>query len=218
MSSIYKVMFLFLIFASFVLSGCVDLEQKAKINADNSGTMKVHYWTKSSNLNMGSDLGTFGFTEDKARANYSSTNSEVTSVKVDKKENDSTTHVMVDLNFKDINKLTAAVAFKNIKVSYEKGKEGIDFKYTLLKDTVNNSGDNKLNFEFEFPSEVVASNGKKDGNKVTWEKTISDLKNDVEMTATIKSGKKCGLFGIELPIIVLFGLTFYTFKSRKNKK
>jgi uncharacterized lipoprotein YehR (DUF1307 family) len=218
MKSLYKFITVFFVLFSFYLTGCVDLEQKTKINADNSGTMKVHYWTKSSNLSMNTDLGGFGFTEDKARANYSSVNSEVTSAKVEKKDSDSTTHVNVELNFKDITKLPSAVAFKNVKVSYEKGSEGMDFKYVLLKDTAGHSGDNKLNFDFEFPSDVISTNGKKDGNKVSWTKTISDLKNDVEMTATVKSGKKCGLFGLELPIIVFTGLIFAGLKRRKQNK
>jgi hypothetical protein len=37
------------------------------------------------------------------------------------------------------------------------------------------------------------------------------------MTATVKSGKKCGLFGLELPLVLGLGLTVLAV-SRKFKK
>lgn len=210
---------LLLISSLMILSGCVNLEQKTSLKSDGSGTMKIHYWSKSSNI-TGDELAGFGFTEDKIKQNYSSSNTETENISIEKKDSDSTTHVNLDLKFKDINKLTDAKAFAKIKASWKEGKDGMEFKYILNADTSNakqfGMESYKLNYEFEFPSEVISTNGKMDGNKVSWNKTVADLKEDVEMTATLKTKKKCGLFGLELPIIIIAGLLLrMKFRNKK---
>lgn len=218
----------FVIFSSilalfaFYLAGCVNVEQKTTLKQDGSGTMKVHYWTKMSNLTSSTDLGGFSFEESKAKQNYSSSNTDVTGVKVEEKLDDSTKHVTVDLKFKNINDITSAKGFEKVKASWKEGKEGMDFNYTLLKDTSNagnmGSSDIKLNYEFEMPAEVLKTNGRKDGQKIIYEKTLADLKNDIEMTATVKNeGKKCGLFGMEFPLMAFAGLAISFFAIRRRK-
>ena len=132
---------------------------------------------------------------------------------------DSTSVVTLNVKFKDINKLSEAKAFAKIKASFVDGKEGKDFKYVLLQDTASakNMGmsDYKLTYEFDFPGEVISTNGTKDGQKVKWEKTVADLKEDITMSATVKAGKKCGLFGMELPLVFLLGMGFIYLRRRK---
>ena len=145
-------------------------------------------------------------------------------VKVEEKLDDSTKHVTVELSFKNINVISSAKAFEKIKASWKEGKEGMDFSYFVPKDTSNagnmGASDIVLNYEFEFPAEVLKTNGRKDGQKIIYEKKLSDLKNDLEMTATVKSeGKKCGLFGMELPLLVLAGMLVTSAGiKRKNRK
>lgn len=208
-----------LLSVALFLSGCVNVDQKTKLNSDGSGTMSVKYWTKSSNVS-GDELSGFGFTEAKVKSNYSSSNSEPSDIKIEKNAtDDSMSVVTLNVKFKDINKLSDASAFKKIKATWADGKEGKDFKYVLLQDTssAKNMGmdEYKLSYEFEFPGEVLSTNGVKDGQKVKWEKTVADLKTDVEMTATVKAGKKCGLFGMELPIIFLLGMGLIYLRKRK---
>lgn len=219
-TKLLSVVFLFSMLA-FFFQGCVNLEQKSKINADGSGTMTVHYWTASSNI-TGDELSGFGFTEEKVKENYTSNSTEAADIKVEKNETDSTTHVSLNVKFKDFNKLNEAKAFSKIKSSWAKGKDGMDFVYTIPADPSNagNMGmsDYKLNYVFEFPGEVAITNGKQDGMKVTWAKTIADLKEDIEMKATIKTAKKCGIFGMEFPIIIFglfLGLGIRKYKSKK---
>ena len=203
------------------LSGCVNVDQKAKINNDGSGEITMHYWTKMSNVKSSDELGGFAFTEDKAKANYQSDNNEVTGVKIEDDLDDSTKHVTVDIKFKDLNKISGAKGFEKVKATWKEGDEGMDFSYTLLQDTSNaknmGASDTKLDYEFEFPAEVLSTNGKKDGQKVVWNKTLADLKEDVEMTATVKTEKKgCGCFGFELPLVVFAGMVFMLTRKRKK--
>jgi len=222
MKLLFKLVPFLLVFAfGLYLAGCVNLEQKTTLNNDGSGSMKIKYWTKSSNVS-GDELAGFGFTDEKVKSNYTSSSTETSNIKIEKNTtDDSLITVTLDVKFKDLNKLSDAKAFSKIKASWAKGKDGMDFKYTLLQDTSNakqmGMSDYKLTYEFDFAGEVLSTNGKKDGQKVNWNKTVADLKEDVDLTATIKSGKKCGLFGFELPIVILFGMTLM-YGIRKRKK
>jgi hypothetical protein len=206
---------------AFYFTACVNVNQKTTLNSDGSGTIKLEYWAKMNNLKSSTELGSFSFKEDKAKQNYTSSNSEVTSFKMEDKLEDSTKHVYMDIKFKDFNSLTSSKGFEKTKASWKEGKEGKDFSFTLLQDTSNaktmGSSDYKLTYTFEFPGEVTQTNGRKDGKSVVWEKSLADLKKDVEMTATVKDeGKKCGLFGIEMPLIFALGMTFLAGFKRKK--
>lgn len=207
---------------AFYFTACVNVNQKTAINSDGSGTIKLEYWAKMSALKSTTDLGSFSFKEDKAKQNYTSSNSEVTSFKTEDKLDDSTKHVFMDIKFKDFNNLTSAKGFEKTKASWKEGKEGKDFMFTLLQDTSNaktmGSSDYKLTYTFEFPGEVMQTNGRKDGKSVVWDKTLADLKKDVDMTATVKDeGKKCGLFGIEMPLVFALGMTLLAGINRRKK-
>jgi hypothetical protein len=219
----YRIFSFFLLLVAFgiYLSGCVNVNQKTTINADGSGAIKLEYWTKMSNLTSSTDLGDFSFEEAKAKTNYTSSNSDVSNVKVADKLDDSTKHVTMDISFKNLNDLPKAKGFEKITSSWKEGKEGMDFKYTLLKDTsaADNMGasDIKLTYEFTFPGEVLSTNGTKTDKTVKWEKSLSDLKNDIDMTASVKKeGKKCGLFGLEMPLVFLLGMIFVRRFTRKK--
>lgn len=208
-----------LFFAAVLISGCVNYDQKTTLKADGSGTMKIHYWTKMSNFSMGTTLGKFDFDEQKAKSNYTSSSTEVKSVKMEDKLDDSTKHVRLDVDFKDINKITDAKGFSGVQTSWKESNDGMELKYKLLKDTSasGNMGasDYTITYTFEMPSEIVSTNAaKKDGNTLTWEYKVSDLNKDIEMTANVKKakGKTCGIFGMILAIGII-GVTYY----RKRK-
>ncbi|MCB0725724.1 MAG: hypothetical protein KDC73_13605 [Ignavibacteriae bacterium] len=212
----------FLVFLGIYLSGCVNVDQDTKLNADGSGTINLHYWTKMSNVSSSDEIGGFAFSEDKAKSNYTSSNSEVKSVNISDDLEDSTKHVKLEITFKDINALPSAKGFEKVTTSWKEGSDGMDFNYTLKQDTSNaknmGASDTKLTYKFEFPGEVISTNGRKDGQTVEWDKTLADLKEDVEMTATVKKeGGKCGLFGLELPVLVMAGMIFLYGYRRKKK-
>jgi len=215
-------LFSFLVIAAFLISGCVNYEQDTTLNMDGSGSMKIHYWSKMSNFSMGTSLGKFDFDETKAKNNYSSSNTDVKSVKMEDKLDDSTKHVYVELTFKDINKLSDAKGFKSVNPSWKESDDGMELKYVLLKDTsaAKNMGasDYTVTYTFEMPSEIVSTNAtKKDGKTLTWDYKVSDLGKDIEMTAVVKKegGKTCGIFGAAIAFGIV-GLAYYTGRNKKR--
>ncbi len=214
-------MLLFILLAVF-FAGCLNLEQKTVLKQDGSGTMKIHYWSKISNLNISKDIGGFSFDESRARQNFSSPNTEIINSKLEENMNDSTSHMNVELKFKDINQLSSAAGFKTVRVSWKETGGGMEFSYTIPEDSSNSHNvyvkSSKLIYEVEFPAEVKETNGTKNGNKVVWNRTIADLKTDLVMTAIVeKEGRSCGLFGVEFPLLALAGIIMISIKAKKKK-
>src|SRR3972149_4656157 len=211
-----------LVFAlSLYFAGCVNYDQKTELKTDGSGTMKIHYWTGMKNFSMGTTLGKFEFDETKAKGKYTSGNTDVKSLKVEDNLDDSTKHVNLELSFKDINKLADAKGFEGVLASWKEETDGMKLTYTLLKDTsaAGNMGasDYKITYEFTMPGEIISTNGKKDGQKVTWDYTVADLKNNIDMTCVVKGSSKklCGILFI-FPAALIIGLTVYTQRNRKK--
>ncbi len=215
------------VFAAFVfamslyLVGCVNYDQKTTLKDDGSGSMKVHYWSSMKNFSMGTTLGKFEFDEAKAKDKYKSGNSDVTSIKLEEKLDDSTKHVYVELTFKDINKLADAKGFEGVKASWKDVTDGKELKYTLLADTSAakqmSASDYKVTYEFEMPSEIISTNGTKDGQKVKYSYTLGDLGKDIDMTTVVKKsgGKMCGIIGMGLATM-LIGFAYYSQRKRKS--
>ncbi len=211
----------FIFAASIYLVGCVNYDQKTTLKEDGSGSMKVHYWSSMKSFTMGTTLGKFEFDEEKAKDKYKSGNSDVTSIKVEDNLDDSTKHVKVELTFKDINKLSDAKGFESAKVTWKEVPDGMELKYTLLQDTTAakqmDASNYKVTYEFTMPSEIVSTNGSKDGQTVKYSYTLSDLGKDIELTTVVKKakGKLCGIIGLSMGGM-LIGFAYYT--QRKKKK
>ena len=231
-SSRYKLILMFLI--GLALSGCINVQQRVKINEDGSGTINLEYWTNTNlvdvgDVKVGDEIGGFTFDSLEIIKKYSSAYTEVTRRKKLVYAADTTTHIQLDINFKDINKITESNGYSNIEVSYVKGKDNTQFRYYIPKDTSINLSYTKekhtLEYIFEFPFEVIETNGtidntSKEKNVVKWKFQTSDhVKQDFEMKAVIKNKSGiCGMFGIELPLVLLFGLVMLKLNSAKNKR
>lgn len=231
-NSKYKLVLMFI--TALLLNGCINVNQKTVIKEDGSGTINLEYWTNThfvdiGEVQMGDEIGGFTFIGTEVKKKYSSAYTEVSTPKKFNFPNDTTTHIQVDIAFKDINKITEANGFSNIQVSYVKENDRTVFRYFIPRDTTLNlkytKDKNTLEYSFEFPFEVVETNGTidnsvKGGKVVKWKFPASAHgKEDLEMKAVIKNKSGiCGMFGIELPLILLFGLVLLKFNSSGNKK
>lgn len=218
---LFSVLTVFIIAFLAHLAGCVNYDQKTTLKDDGSGSMKIHYWSSMKNFSMGTTLGKFDFDESKAKTKYITSNTDVKSIKVEDKLDDSTKHVNIELDFKDINKLSDAKGFDGVKPSWKEVSDGMELKYTLLRDTSAakqmGASDYTITYEFNMPSEIVSTNGTKDGQTVKYSYTLNDLDKDIEMTTVVKKsgGKLCGILGMAMGSI-LIGFAYYS-QKRRNK-
>jgi hypothetical protein len=127
----------------------------------------------------------------------------------------------MDLTFKDINKLSDAKGFEGVKVTWKDVADGKELKYILLKDSSAakqmGASDYKVTYEFTMPTEIVSTNGTKDGQNVKYSYTLADLGKDIELTTVVKKsgGKFCGLLGMIMGTMII-GLAFYSKKGKKK--
>lgn len=172
-------------------TGCVNIVQKAVLNYDGSGSMDIHYWTKSSNI-IGDEIGVYGFSELKIKKNYTSPNSEVNEIRILKDETpDSLTEVFCRVSFNDINKISSAWSFSGVRAGWKETDKGMNFVYRILKDTVSaksfDSDEYTISVSFDFPGDVIESDGIFSTRTVKWWKTQADLINDIILTAIIRT-------------------------------
>jgi hypothetical protein len=150
---------------------------------------------------------------------------------IERNDADSTTHVRLNLKFRDINRLPEASSFSKINAQWKLDeKEGVIILiYRLLQDSINalspGMGDLKIIHEISFPGEVVGTNGIQSGNTVRWKNTIADLTENVDLVAKVNplkvtdgEKKSCGLFGIELPIIFVSTLLLLKLTTRRKNR
>ena len=133
-----------LIFLAIIFNGCINVNQTTVINMDGSGTINLHYWTKSSNIStgggqdamqMGDDIGGFSFVDGVIKEKYNTPVTEIKEMKRYVDESDTTTHISLLIAFKDFNKISEAPGFAKTKTKWVKGDDGMDFEYILARDT-----------------------------------------------------------------------------------
>lgn len=227
--------FIVLIFLTFSYSNVFALfwYQSTSINNDKSGTIKIFYKTANSELKEAYINNFFPFSEEKIKEIFSSDNNIIQNIVVNKKKEDST-FVSITLSFKNINKINTASAFSNVKTTWYKNGDSTVFMYNVdkndeLPDNINAS------CTFELPTnEIMRSSGTKKGDNIfslpikssnfkTGWAAFSVFKNSTDSpnneTTTGKdekeSGDGCGLFGIEMPLIL--GLGMLLIKRRYKK-
>ncbi len=173
---------------SFGLVGCLNYEQSAKINADGSGTLRIHYWTIEPYVTWLSQ-NKVPFNEDAIRERYASDYTTVKGVRVETRESDSTRHVWVELDFTDFSKLNQTKAFAGniFEWKHEDGK--IKFRHlTALDTTVKGPGleGYTVVYSYTMPGSILRSNAVESEDKtLTWAYRLPQLSRSQEMKATI---------------------------------
>ncbi|HMQ70040.1 MAG TPA: hypothetical protein PKA90_13760 [Ignavibacteria bacterium] len=230
-SKSYIILLLIFVSTNFSL-GAVKIYQTGDLKSNGSGSIKIVYSANEDELKANKfTIGNFHFSEEQARKQFTSPNTNVKNVKLDFDQKESRYFITVDVDFKDINKLSDARGFSNVKASYKSTDTGNVFRYIILVNPELYKKFSSQSYIMNFESKVKSSNGSIKGNTVTWgnrSKDNSDFSKDVYLTATTESDgklneskvegeqeKSCGLFGIELPLI-LAGAYFYSNKFRKK--
>ena len=236
--------FLVLILISCLSSSNVfslSLYQESKINIDRSGSLKLNYWESTSKIKDSEFFDSTPFTEDKIREIFSSENNVIDKITISK-NNPDTTFVNVFITFKDILKINTAPGFSKTNLTWYVTADSITF---LCKFEKNNdyAKFSPAIFKFELPAkEILRSSGKKENNSFSVKVDSEYFQTGTTIFAVFKksdndnssipsnenesvvienenseSNKKCGLFSIELPILILFGLFYNKRNYRKNR-
>jgi hypothetical protein len=224
------------LFTALQFSNANSIYQTMTLNDDGSGTIKLNYSSTGSVLKANNFiLGNLPFSEELVKNFFASPNSTVKNAKLNFDKNSDKYSMTVEIDFKDINVLNKLAGFKNVKASWKSSGSGMDFTYTLIPTPAMTKFFESQSYIVTFQSPVKSSNGVTKEKTVTWgnrNQKNSDFTNDVNLTAVIdaegssssnntsstgeKKESSCGLFGLELPLIMLGGYIF-TSKMKKRK-
>lgn len=226
------VLFLFIpIYAS-----AINFVQIITLEKNGSGIIKLIYSEKESLVKEKNFVvGNLPFSKEKSAEYFNSSNTSIRLFEVGKDPKDnSLTQVTVSMNFKAITDINQMKALSEAKVKFSETDTGKVFVYAITPEfTKANSIDYLLTI-LTYNGEVKSSNGKMEGKNIQWSRNKQniDAKKVMDFIATVKTElkttsnssnstgekeKSCGLFGIELPIILLGGLVISQ-KLRTSKK
>lgn len=219
-----KKILVILIGLSLIFYGCLNLEVETFIGGDGSGSAIIHYWSELEILFIDtSSVNQFSFKEDIIRKNFSDESIDIKSIKIWKKDEDSTYHAEIKIVFDDINKLGNCSFFKSYDIKFVDGAQGQKiFQQKLSSSDFSFSDANKyrIKFIYHFPGPIITDNAtERKNNSLIWSFTLDQLKNDKTLTATIKVPVNTGLeYIIVVSVLVLIVLWVVLIIRKKTKK
>lgn len=233
-----KVIFVILIFASTSNAG-IKYYQSTKLNTDGSATLSITYSANTSEISKNNNtIGIFTFDQKGLKDYFNFTGANILKSVVHKDPEDANkTAVTVEINAKNLFKIMDAKAFKDIKIAYLKSDTGMIFSWFVPESYVKSNSVDTYHFIVTSDFEVKSTNGLVKDGKINWfvfgnkpdargYYFVTTVKSDGKFVSTESVNSKnntgstedkkggCGLFGIELPIILLAG---YVFSNRIRK-
>ena len=230
-----------------IFGGGVNYFQNASFNNDGSGVVSLTYSAKTSEVISGNYMiGNLPFTQDKVKEYFTSdiTNIIKSSIYKDKTDT-SLTAVYLEIGVKNLNKISTAKGFTGVVANWIKSDTGMVMSWLFTPSNKSTNNISLYQITFTFENDIKSTTGVKTGKSVAYYVKGENMNpNGAYFTATInsdgktnnpfivknasdttKSGNKteenkpssCGLFGIELPLILLGGLVISKrFRSKKK--
>ncbi|MBL0109229.1 MAG: hypothetical protein IPP52_18620 [Ignavibacteria bacterium] len=230
-----------LLFASYSYGG-IKYFQSTKLNTDGSITMSITYSATSAEIAKNKNLiGKFSFDQNQLKEYFNFSGATFLKSNLHKDPEDpNKTAVTVEINTKNIFKIMEARVFKDIKIAYLKSDTGMIFSWYIPNDYIVSNSIDTYNFFVTSDIEIKSTNGLMNDNKINWfifgnkpdprgyyyvttvksdgkfvTTETKDSKNNSDSSADKKIG--CGLFGIELPLIVFLGFAFSNISKRRKE-
>jgi hypothetical protein len=204
-----------------LFAGAVDFNQFITIKDDGSGTIKVVYKEKESLLKGKNFLiGNLTFEKEKLAEYFNSPEAQAKDYTVGKNPKDNTsTEVSLTISFTDIKSLNNLKGLQYCQYNFAKTDSGNVFTITFSEEFFKTNTVNQVFNVLYAKGGFKSTNGVVKDNSVTWFRLSNRMDFKNPLFATLKSGapttttkttddekgKGCGLFGIELPFVVLLG-------------
>lgn len=226
-----KFILVFLISIVPVFANALNINHIITLQKDGGGNLNLSYFAKRSEIkSMNNMIGNFPFTNEKITELFSNPALQVKGVTIAKDSKDSTfDRVTLTIFFKNVSALNSLKAFANFTVNMSSSDSGNVVTYLITPEFTKQNSVENLYVILKPESEILSTNGKIEDKRITWFRGSEFIKADKPFgfTATLKSedkkspgntggdGKSCGLFGMELPLLLLGGLVL-TGRRRKN--
>jgi hypothetical protein len=232
-----KVSLLFLIFNIFIphSQASVKFYQSCKINNNGSILMNFTYSANISEIKKGNNLiGNLPFSNETVKEYFSFQGGAIKKTAIYKDPSDpNITGVSIDILASDYVNITKAKALNGINLGWMKKDTGTVFSWLVLPSFLDNNSVDTYQFLLSTEGDIKSTNGLVKDNTCNWYiyrgkidpkgayflatlKLDQSLASPQDTSKNNNSGKSCGLFGLELPILLLGG--FVISKQLKKKK
>lgn len=213
-----------------LVSQALNLNYIVQMKKDGSGTLTLMYWEKDADIKAkNSVIGNFPFSSIKSdlTAKFSAPGINLLSAEMSKYPQDNSfTQSQVVLQFSDITKLGSLGALSGMDVNTFATDTGKVVSFVVTPDFVTKNSLNALYVILGYEGEILFASDKKiiDKKRAEWFRSAQYIKSEknIYFVALLKSegevkasdqkkddqGKSCGLFGFELPLIILLGYCY----------
>lgn len=225
---------LIFVFSFFIplFANALNLNQIINLKKDGSGTITFQYRSVEGSI-TGGMVGNFPFTKEKVNEYFNTPATKVINSTFDKAANNMT-QASVIITFSDVSKLGAMKVMTGSNVAYVKSDTAVTLRIGYPLAYVKANSLENLYIGFKSDASVKSTNGQIKDNAVTFFRAKQFLEGKdganfaVSMTADSKGGaptttggggndgKSCGLFGLELPVLVLLGSAVLFNRKKKN--
>jgi hypothetical protein len=184
--------------AVLIVAGCINYDQTMTLDADGSGTIKVHYTSDDPTGAQGTPV--LSFTEDEITAEYADSNVTVSDIAVvvpaeGEEGSHEATYVLAFDNVTDLNGVGVFAVGNEMTQVFALADAGDTAVFTqtctltMDVDDPSQLSDYKFTYSLTCPGAVIDTDADgtigADGNTVTWEYPLPDLiNNTVEMNVT----------------------------------
>lgn len=236
----YILIFLFLNIFISSSKGSVKFFQSSKVRGNGSLSMTITYSAKESEFKGNNNLiGNLPFTTELVKEYFSIPSSEIKKTSIYKDPNDATiTNVSIELIVMDINKIANAKALSGLRPGYVTSDSGHIFRWLIPTSFMQTNSIDTYQFLLSVDGDIKSTNGVLKNNVCSWyvfkdkmnpngayflatvNPDPSKMPKTESVTENNPSGgeeKSCGLFGLELPFILLTGLVL-SGKLKRIKK
>lgn len=217
-----KILTIFLLV--YIITGCINYEQKAYLYPDGTGKMQLHYWMKatdSASLASFTDLSIFNQDSVQNEFNNSFLQNLEVSCYVDSA--DSTINTKVKFDFNSIDSLSLIKVFSQYQFSLTDGAAGQKVFSQFIPPIVSGFGIDTHNFViryiYDFHGEVISHNATSvDNRSLIWEYNYAQIGRGKTISVTFKpfKMKETPVFIYILAGIVLSVVIFYLFRKKRD--
>lgn len=233
---------LFLLFP--VITQALNLNYIVQLNKDGTGRLTLMYWEKKSEIAAkNSMIGNFPFSSNRSdlAEKFTAPGISILSSELkDYSQDNSFSQNQLVLQFNDITKLGSLGALSGMDVNTFATDTGKILSFAVTPGFVTKNSLNALYVILNYEGEILFASDKKiiDKKRAEWFRGSQFIKSDkniyfvalLESVAGVKPNEKkkdeggdkssCGLFGFELPLVLLLGFSYGVIakRSRANSK
>lgn len=216
--------FLSIIVLAFIISGCLNYEQKVLIYPDGSGKMEIHYWMHMPDSTMAKSISKLGiFIPDSIRNEFSSPFVKILDIISYSDTTDSTIHSVIKIEFSSIDSLNTIKAFAQSEFSLKDGAANQKIFTQFIPPITTGFGIDGSKFYvkyvYEIRGDIITHNAiSQEKNVLTWSYNLNEIGRGKTISVTFKPYKlkETPVWIYYLAGIVLLVVIFYLFRRKKD--